>query len=109
MGRNHLFKKFVKAAIKDPQWHPEDRRTLATTRLDAETECVRKRLRTWIGDDAEKFGCTIALDAWTSGQVIADKLLYRVLQCGRILPIPGTYAYEVYLKFYVLCAGNVVS
>ena len=49
------------------------------------------------------------LELKQSGQVIADKLLYRVLQCGRILPIPGTYAYEVYLKYYVLCAGNVVS
>ncbi|CAN0427469.1 unnamed protein product, partial [Laminaria digitata] len=65
-GRNHLFKNFVKAVIKDPQWHPEDRRTLATTRLDAETERVRKGLTTWIGEDAEKFGCTIALDGWTN-------------------------------------------
>ena len=76
-GRNPLFKKFVKAVIKDPQWHPEDRRTLATTRLDAETERVRKDLSAWIGEDAEKFGCTIALDAWTNGQVLtAVKILY---------------------------------
>lgn len=70
VGRNHFFKRFIKAAIKDPQWQPEDRRTLVTTRLDSETERVRKGLSTWIGEDAQKFGCTIALDAWTNGQVI---------------------------------------
>lgn len=69
IGRNHLFKKFIKAAIKDPQWQPEDRFTLVTTRLDKETESVRKGLSAWIGEDAEKFGCTIGLDGWTNGQV----------------------------------------
>lgn len=69
IGRNHLFKKFVKAAIKDPQWQPEDRFTLATTRLNKEAESIRKSLGSWIGEDAEKFGCTIGLDGWTNGQV----------------------------------------